>query len=128
MGYDEAAEMLLNKNAVLTVLLFLIAVAVLLVLAAQVVKACKELFGKQTEEEKATDELFEAHCKDSEERFRAGEKHIAENHDHIADLREGSRVMCYALMALLGHEMRTSNGEEMEAAQRELNRYLINRK
>lgn len=123
MDYLEAAEMLLNKNAAMTVLLFLIALAVLLVLSAQVVKACKELFGK-----KNTENAFEEHCKDSEERFRAGEKHIAENHDNIADLREGNRVMCYALLALLGHETKTSNGEEMEAAQRELNRYLINRK
>lgn len=123
MGYTEAAKMLLDKNTLLSVLLFLIAFAVLLVLAAQVVKACKELFGKKNN----PDALLQ-HCKDAEERFRSGEKHIAENHDHIADLREGSRVMCYALMALLGHEMRTSNGEEMEAAQRELNKYLINRK
>lgn len=123
MGYADAAEMLLSKNTVLTVLLFLIAVAVLLVLAAQVVKACKELFGKKPE-----GSTFEKHCKDAEKRFEAGEEHIAENHEHIKDLREGQRVFCLALMALLGHEMKTSNGEEMEKAQRALNEYLINRK
>ena len=123
MGYSEAAHMLLDKNSLLSVLMFLIAFAVLLVLAAQVVKACKELFGKKEDAN-----AFATHCKNAEERLRAGEKHIAENHDNISDLREGNRVMCYALMALLGHEMRTSNGEEMEAAQKELNRYLINRK
>lgn len=123
MGYSDAVETLLNKNNLLAVLVFLIAFSVLLVLAAQVVKACKELFGK-----KEGSDAFATHCKEADERFRAGEKHIAENHDNISDLREGNRVMCYALMALLGHEMRTSNGEEMEAAQKELNRYLINRK
>ena len=123
MGYSEAAEMLLNRNTLLTVLLFLIAIAVLLVLAAQVVKACKELFGARGDAN-----TLDQHCKDAEERFRSGEKHIAENHDHIADLREGNRVMCCALMALLGHELHNGNSDEMEDAQRELNRYLINRK
>lgn len=123
MNYTEAAEMLLNKSSVLTVLFFLIALAVLLVLAAQAVKACKELFGKKQEKTR-----FEKHCKDAEKRFEAGEEHIAENHEHIKDLREGQRVFCLALMALLGHEMKTSNGEEMEKAQRALNEYLINRK
>lgn len=123
MGYLEAAEMLLNKNAVLNVLLFLIAFAVLFLLAAQVVKACKELFGK-----KPGGDAFVKHCKDADERFKAGEKHIAENHDHIADLREGQRVCCLSLMALLGHELHNGNSDEMEGAQRELNRYLINRK
>jgi len=123
MGYSDAAEMLLNKNSLLTVLLFLIAIAVLLVLASQVVKACRELFGKSDDSHS-----LEEHCKDAEERFRAGEKHIAENHDHIADLREGNRVMCCALMALLGHELHNGNSNEMEDAQKELNHYLINRK
>lgn len=122
MDYSEAANMLLNRNTILTVLLFLIAVAVLLVLAAQVVKACRELFGKKA------GNTFEQHCKDADVRFKAGEKHIAENHAHIEDLQEGNRVICLSLLALLGHANRTSNGEEIEKAQNELTTYLINRK
>ena len=123
MAYSDAAEMLLNRNMLLTVLLFLIAVAVLLVLAAQVVKACRELFGKKT-----SGNTFEQHCKDADERFKSGERHIAENHAHIEDLQEGNRVICLSLLALLGHANRTSNGEEIEKAQNELTTYLINRK
>lgn len=122
MGYSEAAEMLLDKNSLLSVLLLLIALAVLLVLAAQAVKAGEELFGKKNTGS------FEAHCKASEERFKAGERHIAENHAHIEDLQEGNRVICLSLLALLGHANRTSNGEEIEKAQNELTTYLINRK
>ena len=121
MNYVEAAETLLSKNTLLTVFLALIALAVLLILAANGIKAFKELFGKKTR-------TLETHCREAEERFKAGEKHISENHDNIADLREGQRVFCVALMALLGHELRTSNGEEMEKAQAQLNQYLINRK
>lgn len=123
MDYSEAAGMLLNRNTLLTVLLFLIAIAVLLVLAAQVVKACKELFGR-----KKSGNTFEQHCKDADDRFKAGERHIAENHAHIEDLQEGNRVICLSLLALLGHANRTSNGEEIEKAQNELTTYLINRK
>ena len=121
MQYENAAEMLLNKSAILTVLLFLIALSVLLVLAANAVKAFKELFGKKGK-------TLETHCEEANKRFEAGERHIAENHAHIEDLQEGNRVICLSLLALLGHEMRTSNGEEMEKAQRELTTYLINRK
>lgn len=122
MGYSEAAELLLSKNTMLTVFGVLIALAVLLVLAANAVKACRELF------KRSDSNLLAKHCEEAEKRFRAGEQHISENHEHIADLREGQRVFCIGLMALLGHETRTSNGEEMERALRELNQYLINRK
>ena len=123
MGYSDAAEVLLTKNTLLSFMLVLIALAVLLILASQVVKACKELFGK-----KGSEGSLEAHCKEAEERFRSGEKHIAENHEHIEDLQEGNRVICLSLLALLGHANRTSNGEEIEKAQNELTTYLINRK
>lgn len=123
MNYSDAAETLLSRDTVVTVLMFLIALCVLLVLAAQVVKACKELFGKKPGEQD-----FAAHCKAADERFKAGEKHIAENYDNIADLREGQRVCCISLMALLGHELHNGNSAEMEDAQKELNKYLINRK
>lgn len=123
MDYTQAAETLLNKDAVSTVLFFLIAIAVLLVLAAQVVKACKELFGKEPESS-----TLETHCKASEERFERGERHIAENHEHIMDLREGQRVNCIANIALLNHAIHNGNTAEMEGALHELNQYLINRK
>ena len=121
MGYVEAAEKLLDSSAWMNLLLILIALAVLLVLASNALKAFREIFGKKGK-------TLEEHCAEANQRFEAGEKHIAENHDSIEDLQEGNRVICLSLRALLGHEMRTSNGEEMEKAQRELTTYLINRK
>ena len=67
MNYVEAAETLLSKNTLLTFFLALIALAVLLILAANGIKAFKELFGKKTR-------TLETHCREAEERFKAGEK------------------------------------------------------
>lgn len=125
MDYLEAAEMLLNKNAAMTVLLFLIAVAVLLVLAAQVVKACKELFGgakEKTSEKKES--ALDAHCRASEERFRDGERHIKENHQDILELKEGQRVLCYGMYEVLGHLLHNGNKDAMEKASSDLIKYL----
>lgn len=123
MDYVQAAETLLNKNALMGALLFLAALAVLLILAANVVKAVRVLFGKNPDKD-----ALEQHCRDSEDRFKRGEKHIAENHDHITDLKEGQRVMCVAVMALLNHELHNGNSDEMSSASAGLNNYLINRK
>lgn len=121
MQYAEAAELLIDKHAFMTVVLVLVALALFLVLAANAVKAWRELFGKKGK-------TLEEHCTEAEQRFKASERHIAQNHENISELQEGQRVLCLSMMALLGHELRTSNGEEMERAQRELNQYLINRK
>lgn len=122
MDYLQAAETLFDKSIVASVIAFLIAAMVLLILVAKAIDACKRLFPK------TVDNLFEKHCEDSEERFKQGEKHIAENHDHIADLREGQRAMCVAVMALLNHELHNGNSDEMHRASVGLNNYLINRK
>lgn len=126
MDYTQAAETLLDKNVLLGVVVFLIAAMVMLILVAKAVEAGKKLFAKPKSKEKT--DILQEHCAEAEERFRRGEKHIAENHDHIADLREGQRVMCVAVMALLGHELHNGNSEEMNNALVGLNKYLINRK
>lgn len=123
MNYNDAVSTLLDKGGVATVLLHLIAGALLLILAANAVEAVRKLFGKKPD---ATS--LEKHCQDSEDRFKRGEKHIAENHDHITDLKEGQRVMCVAVMALLNHELHNGNSDEMSKASAGLNEYLINRK
>lgn len=121
--YTQAAEMLLEKNSILVVAAYLIAGALLLILAANVADAARKLFSKRK-----PDTMLEQHCKDAEDRFKRGEKHIAENHDHISDLKEGQRVMCVAVMALLNHELHNGNADEMHNASAGLNNYLINRK
>lgn len=122
MDYTQAAETLLSKNVVMNVAAFLIAAMVLLILIAKAADAVKKLFGKKP------DTSFKQHCEDAEARFKRGEKHIAENHDHIADLREGQRTLCVAVMALLNHELHNGNADEMRDASAGINNYLINRK
>ena len=123
MNYNDAVGTLLDKGGVATVLLYMIAGALLLILAANAVEAVRKLFGK-----KPNAASLEKHCQDSEDRFKRGEKHIAENHDHITDLKEGQRVICVAVMALLNHELHNGNSDEMSKASAGLNEYLINRK
>lgn len=125
MQYDKAVNTLLDVNAATGFLMFVIAVLVLFILIGQAVKMWKDLFGKPKEDE---DKEYRQHCKDSEERFQEGEKHIKENRDNIMDLREGLRVSCIANMALLNHAIHNGNTAEMEKAASELNNYLINRK
>lgn len=121
--YTQAAETLLDQHSILVVAAYLIAGALLLILAANVVDAAKKLFAK-----KQPDNTLEQHCKDAEDRFKRGEKHIAENHDHIADLKDGNRALCVAVMALLNHAIHDGNTDEMTNAYSGLNNYLINRK
>lgn len=123
MDYTQAAETLLKRDVILGGFSLLISIGVLLVLAANAKDAWKKLFGR-----KKASNVLEQHIAESEDRFKRGEKHISENHDHIADLREGQRVCCLSLIALLGHELHNGNKDEMESALRELNSYLINRK
>lgn len=125
MQYNEAVNTITNGANISTVILYVIAAMLLLILAANAVEACKKLFGKKPGK---PDEALLKHCEDAEDRFRRGEKHIAENHDHIADLREGQRVMCVAVMALLNHDLHNGNSDEMNRALNGLNDYLINRK
>lgn len=125
MGYDEAVKTLLDGNAVSSFLLVLVALIVLLLLAGQALKLWRDLFGEPKE---AEDAAYKKHCEDSEKRFKADERHIAENRDDIRDLKEGLRVSCLANMALLNHAIHNGNTDEMKHASGELNKYLINRK
>ena len=43
------------------------------------------------------------------------------------EIQNGFRALCTASLALLNHEMHNGNGEEMEAAQKSLQAYLVNR-
>jgi len=125
MGYADAIEMLTDKNAVLAVLLYLIAFAVLLVLTAQAVKAGKELFGRKKEAApEPQEDALGTHCRESEERFRDGERHIRENRNDIMDLKEGQRVLCNGMYEVLGHLLHNGNKDAMEKASGELFKYL----
>ena len=125
MQYEEAVNTLFDVGAASSFVMFVVALLVLFLLAGQVVKLWKELFSKPKEDEDAS---YDKHCRVSEERFKRGEQHIAQNHDNIMDLREGLRVACIANMALLNHAIHNGNTAEMEHALGELNNYLINRK
>lgn len=125
MGYDVAVNTLLDSNSISAFLLVLIALLVLFLLAGQGVKMWRDLFGKPKADE---DAAYKKHCEDSEKRFKADERHIAENRDDIRDLKEGLRVSCLANMALLNHAIHNGNTDEMKHASGELNKYLINRK
>jgi uncharacterized membrane protein len=124
MQYSDAITTVMDGNSVSSFLLVLIALMVLFLLVVQVIKAAKELWKpKQT-----SDTAYATHCRESEERFKRGERHIAENRDDIRDLKDGMRVCCISNMALLNHAIHNGNTAEMENASAELNKYLINRK
>ena len=125
MQYEEAVKTLLDANVISGVALFAVALLALFLLVGQAVKMWKELFRKPKQDEA---DSYAQHIKDSEERFKREERHIAENHDNIMDLREGLRVNCIANIALLNHAIHNGNTGEMEDALKELNGYLINRK
>lgn len=124
MQYNEAVDTLTNGANLTTVLGFVVAAMVVIILVASAVEAWRKLFGKPSDKRDA----LEKHCDDAEERFKRGERHIAENHDNIADLKEGQRVICIAVMALLNHELHNGNTGEMTDALNGVNSYLINRK
>lgn len=52
---------------------------------------------------------------------------VAKHEEQLMILKEGQRVTCEALMALLGHELHNGNSDEMQEASRKLNQYLVNR-
>lgn len=125
MQYDKAVNTLLNAEAAANFLLFIIAGLVVFILVGQGIKMWRDLFGKPKEDET---KQYQQHCKDSEERFAEGEKHIQENSVAICDLKEGFRVLCIANKALLNHAIHDGNTAEMEKASSEVDNYLINRK
>lgn len=125
MQYENAVNTLLDVDAAAKFLLFVIAGLVLFILVGQGIKMWRDLFGKPKEDE---NKAYAQHCKDSNERFLEGEKHIQENTDAIRDLKEGFRVLCIANKALLNHAIHDGNTAEMEKASSEVDNYLINRK
>ena len=52
---------------------------------------------------------------------------VAKHEEQLMILKEGQRVTCEALMALLGHELHNGTSDEMQEASRKLNQYLVNR-
>lgn len=124
MGYEQAVETLTSRDALMTVLLFLAALLAVFLAVGQAIKLWRDL---KKPKEDAGDSM-QRHVQESEERFKRGEAHIAENHQDIRDLQEGLRVTCVANIALLNHAIHNGNTAEMEAAARDLNNYLINRK
>lgn len=55
-------------------------------------------------------------------------KHKVDRHEkQLGDLKDGQKVCCKALIALLGHELHNGNADEMQEASKELNDYLVNR-
>ena len=125
MQYNDAVNTITDASAVSRFLLFVVALLVLFLLGGQAVKLWRELFHKPKKDEEHS---YAQHLNDSEERFKRGERNIAENHENIMDLREGLRVNCIANIALLNHAIHNGNTGEMEGALKELNNYLINRK
>jgi len=125
MTYQQALQTLADGGSIASFLLVCIALMVLFLLVVQVVRAMREMFFKPKKEEGRE---YNDHCRDSEDRFRRDERHIAENRDDIRDLKDGLRVSCIANMALLNHACDNGNTAEMENASAELNKYLINRK
>lgn len=125
MQYADAVQTLLDKSSISGFLLVCIALMILFLLVVQVIKAVREMFQRP---QKDANKAYADHCRQSEERFKTGERHIAENRDDIRDLKDGLRVSCIANMALLNHAIHNGNTAEMENASAELNKYLINRK
>ena len=121
--YTQAAEMLLDQSVFLKMVTYMIAGALLLILAANVKEAAKKLFFKNN-----TNATLDQHCKVADERFIRVERHNAENQEHISDLKEGNRALCVAVMALLNHAIHDGNTDEMTNAYSGIKKYLINRK
>lgn len=116
MNYTEAVVAVTDGKTITTVLVYLIAIAVLLILTAKAIEAGKTLFGKNK-----GIQTLEQHCAEADARFLKDER-------HISDLKEGQRVNCIALMAVLNHALHDGNNAEMESALKELQAYLINRR
>lgn len=124
MNYETAVATLTSRDALVTVLMFLAAILAAFLAIGQAIKLWRDL-RKPKEDE---GDSMQRHVRESEERFKRGEAHIAENHQDIRDLQEGLRVTCVANIALLNHAIHNGNTAEMEAAARDLNTYLVNRK
>ena len=69
------------------------------------------------------DDLVARHSK-----MLATDKERLDRHEReISDLRGGQRVLCMGVQALLEHELHNGNGEQMQTAANDLQKYLVNR-
>jgi len=86
------------------------------VLFGQVVTTIRNLRKpKEKQEENLT-----VHQSECNTRFETGERMIAQHERDIRDLKDGQRVQCVALHALLEHALHNGNKEDMERASRGL--------
>lgn len=53
---------------------------------------------------------------------------LRQDYERLNEHDEGQRVMCYALLAMIDHDLHDSDKTKLEKAQQELNNYLIERK
>lgn len=124
LGYEEMVATIVNRGTIVTVLVFLLALLGIFLAVGQAIKLWRELKKPKGDEEKT----FGKHVAESEERFQRGERKMDQNTQDIKDLKEGQRVTCVAIMALLNHSLHNGNDKEMLEASDGLNKYLINRK
>lgn len=65
---------------------------------------------------------------DNHARMLSNDKERLDRHEHeIGDLRGGQRVLMQGVQALLEHELHNGNGEQMQSAANDLQKYLVNR-
>jgi hypothetical protein len=124
MGYEEMVETIVNRASIVTVLIFLLAGLGIFLAVGQAIKLWRDLKKPKGDEESR----YSKHISDAEERFQRGERKMDQNTQDITDLKEGQRVTCVAIMALLNHSLHDGNDKEMLEASDGLNKYLINRK
>lgn len=62
--------------------------------------------------------------KDVAEKLRADKAALDKHESDIAALKEGQKVLCTGIVALLDHELHNGNSEQMEKARAGLSEYL----
>lgn len=62
------------------------------------------------------------------ERLDRDKRRLDKHDDDLDDLKEGVRVQCVAIKALLEHELHNGNSTEMKDASDGLDKWLINRR
>ncbi|MDD2649168.1 MAG: hypothetical protein PHI27_11605 [Eubacteriales bacterium] len=65
---------------------------------------------------------------DEYDTYFANDKRRIEQHDkEIATLRDGLKVNCFGVKALLNHELHNGNAQEMQKAASDMDAWLINK-
>lgn len=52
---------------------------------------------------------------------------LNQDHQRLADLESGNRVVCRGILALLSHEINGNSNDKLKASQQEITDYLIDR-